>query len=129
MKLPLQLKAISLAVISACAALSLAVGAGKLFQSAPASAIAPTGGESGLVSPPPGTLAGEGYQLFLLNCAHCHGSDARGDEGPNLHGVTKSDERIAALIKSGIKGEMPKFGSKLNEANIKALIAFVRFLK
>jgi mono/diheme cytochrome c family protein len=26
-----------------------------------------------------------GRTLFLKNCAHCHGADAHGDEGPDLH--------------------------------------------
>jgi len=67
--------------------------------------------------------------LFMQNCAHCHGTDARGDEGPDLHGVTKSDARIASLIKDGKKGEMPKFGTKLTDAEVQALVAFVRSLK
>jgi mono/diheme cytochrome c family protein len=65
----------------------------------------------------------------MMNCAHCHGNDARGDEGPDLHEVTKSDARISSLIKNGIKGEMPKFGEKLNDTDVQALIAFVRSLK
>jgi cytochrome c5 len=39
-----------------------------------------------------------GAKLFALNCAHCHGIDATGDEGPDLHKVTKTDERIKSLI-------------------------------
>ena len=70
----------------------------------------------------------QGWHLFLMNCAHCHGDDARGDEGPDLHGVTKSDARIASMIKNGVKGQMPKFGSKLSDADVQALIAFVRTL-
>jgi|ERR1043166_7168171 mono/diheme cytochrome c family protein len=73
--------------------------------------------------------AERGYTLFEQNCAHCHGEDARGDEGPDLHGVTKSDVRITSIIKNGIKGEMPKFGTKLTDADVRALIAFVRSLK
>src|SRR5260221_6802505 len=83
----------------------------------------------GCVFPPAGTQAYQGYTLFLMNCAHCHGSDARGDEGPDLHGVTKSVVRISSLIKNGIKGEMPKFGEKLTDTDVQALIAFVRSLK
>src|SRR6266478_3808029 len=49
----------------------------------------------------------QGYKLFEHNCAPCHGEDARGDEGPNLHGLVKSDARITTIIKGGIKGEMP----------------------
>jgi mono/diheme cytochrome c family protein len=71
----------------------------------------------------------EGARLFGLNCAHCHGADATGDEGPDLHGVTKSDAKIMGYIKNGIKGEMPKFGQKLSDADVQALIAFIRSLK
>ncbi|HUD83599.1 MAG TPA: cytochrome c [Candidatus Saccharimonadales bacterium] len=67
--------------------------------------------------------------ISSLTCAHCHGADARGDEGPDLHGVTKSDARIASLIKNGEKGEMPKFESKLSDSEVQAVIAFVRSLK
>jgi len=98
-----------------------------VLADAPAAATTPATNES--VAPPPGTLASQGYHLFLLNCAHCHGTDARGDEGPDLHGIVKSDEHIAALIKNGKKGEMPKFGAKLTDPDISALIAFVRSLK
>src|SRR4051812_2394676 len=63
-------------------------------------------------------LVATGRQLFLMNCAHCHGTDARGDEGPDLHGVVKSDQRLAALITDGKKGEMPKFGAKLSTNDV-----------
>ena len=70
-----------------------------------------------------------GQKLFLMNCAHCHGNDARGDEGPDLHGVKKSDARIAELITNGIKGEMPRFANKLHDEDVKLLIQFLRSLK
>jgi mono/diheme cytochrome c family protein len=70
-----------------------------------------------------------GRVLFLRNCAHCHGEDARGDEGPSLYNLSRSDARIARLIREGIKGEMPRFGAKLDDAQIRALIAYLRTLK
>src|SRR6202163_1042469 len=54
-------------------------------------------------------LVAQGQHLFLMNCAHCHGDDARGDEGPDLHNLRKSDERIHQQITDGVKGEMPSF--------------------
>ena len=36
---------------------------------------------------------------------------------------------VAKRIKEGIKGEMPKFGSKLNDMDIAAVIAYLRTLK
>jgi mono/diheme cytochrome c family protein len=126
MNLSLQIKGIVLATVAGLAALGLAFAAGEMLKTRPA---AKSGVEETLVAPPEGTPANQGYKLYLLNCAHCHGSDARGDEGPDLHGVTKSDQRITAIIKNGIKGEMPKFAAKLSDADAVALIAFIRTLK
>jgi mono/diheme cytochrome c family protein len=69
-----------------------------------------------------------GAKLFALNCAHCHGIDATGDEGPDLHKVTKTDQRIKSTILNGVKGEMPAFGKKLTEDDAVTLLAFIRSL-
>src|SRR5262249_10277187 len=69
----------------------------------------------------PTALVATGRRLYLLNCAHCHAQDATGDEGPDLHHLRLSDLRIAARIKNGVKGEMPKFGAKLSDADVSAL--------
>jgi mono/diheme cytochrome c family protein len=83
--------------------------------------------------PPPGSAltadVSEGRHLFLLNCAHCHGDDARGDEGPDLHNLHKSDARIHQVITAGIKGEMPSFGTKLHDPDIRAITAYLRTLR
>jgi mono/diheme cytochrome c family protein len=70
-----------------------------------------------------------GYSLFDHSCAPCHGDDARGDEGPSLYDLAKSDARIAAIIKAGVKGEMPSFAKKFSDADVQALIAYLRTLK
>ena len=69
-----------------------------------------------------------GRSLFQKNCAHCHGDDARGDEGPDLHGLKKSDEWIARRIRNGVKGEMTAFGEKFSPSELDALIAYLRSL-
>jgi len=69
-----------------------------------------------------------GAKLFALNCAHCHGIDATGDEGPDLHKVRKTDERIKSTILNGVKGEMPAFGKKLTESDAATLVVFIRSL-
>jgi mono/diheme cytochrome c family protein len=125
MKLSIAFKGAALGTIAALAAVGIAFAAGKAFHPPPA---ASPGSGNGFAIPPEGTSAHQGYTLFMMNCAHCHGNDARGDEGPDLHGVTKSDARITSMIKNGVKGEMPKFGSKLTDADVQALIAFVRTL-
>ena len=47
---------------------------------------------------------------------------------PDLHGLTKSDERIRAIITSGVKGEMPSLKKKLGDADLAALVGFLRSL-
>jgi mono/diheme cytochrome c family protein len=71
----------------------------------------------------------QGRHLFLLNCAHCHGDDAHGDEGPDLYNLHKSDARIRTVITGGIKGEMPSFAKKLNDGDVNALTAYLRTLR
>jgi mono/diheme cytochrome c family protein len=73
--------------------------------------------------------AKRGHSLFDRNCAHCHGDDARGDEGPSLYDLMKSDARITSIIKGGVKGEMPSFAKKFNDADVQALISYLRTLK
>lgn len=73
--------------------------------------------------------AARGRHLFLLNCAHCHGDDAHGDEGPDLYNFHKSDVRIHQVITSGIKGEMPSFGKKLGDPEVRQLTAYLRTLQ
>jgi mono/diheme cytochrome c family protein len=70
-----------------------------------------------------------GYSLFDHSCAPCHGDDARGDEGPSLYDLAKSDARITTIIKGGVKGEMPSFARKFSDADVQALIAYLRTLK
>jgi mono/diheme cytochrome c family protein len=73
--------------------------------------------------------ATQGRHLFLMNCAHCHGDDAHGDEGPDLYDLHKSDARIHKVVTEGIKGEMPSFAKKLNDTDVRALIAYLHTLK
>lgn len=70
-----------------------------------------------------------GRRLFLKNCAHCHAEDATGDEGPDLHGLERSDEFIAKRIRNGVKGKMTAFGQKFSQADIDQLIGYLRTLK
>lgn len=80
-------------------------------------------------------VAADGGALWNANCASCHGKDGSGNTtmGKKL-GVkdyTKdqsfSDAEAASVIKSG-KGKMKGF-AKLSDADVKALVAYVRSLK
>jgi mono/diheme cytochrome c family protein len=87
-------------------------------------------GAQAAMKPPELTIdATQGRHLFLMNCAHCHGDDARGDEGPVLHNLHRSDARIHEVITAGIKGEMPSFGKKLGDPDVRQLIAYLRTLQ
>ena len=82
-----------------------------------------------LPAPTSPALVAHGRALFLDSCAHCHGADATGDEGPDLHDVQVSDRYIARIILRGIPHEMPSFARKHGAADITALTAFVRSLE
>jgi mono/diheme cytochrome c family protein len=75
------------------------------------------------------TVAISGRTLFLRNCAHCHGADAHGDEGPDLHDIGWTDKEIATRIRKGKAGQMTAFAGKLQPAEIDALVAYVESLK
>src|SRR5438046_8678115 len=127
----IETKAALLGLAAGLAVLGGTFGLSPLLQPATAAAAKEqsTNIASAATSP---TLEGEarrGHSLFDHNCAHCHGDDARGDEGPSLYDLEKSDARITRIIKGGIKGEMPRFGTKFNDPDIQALIAFLRTLK
>ena len=55
--------------------------------------------------------AERGGQLFLLNCAGCHGIAAQGLVGPDLHGVNKrkSQSQLIQQVVSGRTPPMPSF--------------------
>jgi len=44
-------------------------------------------------------------------------------------GTTRSDEFIRERIKNGKEGAMPAFGQTLSDADINAIIAYIRNLK
>jgi mono/diheme cytochrome c family protein len=70
-----------------------------------------------------------GRTLFLKNCAHCHGADAHGDDGPDLHDLDWTDDQIATRIRNGKKGQMTPFDGKLKTPEIESIIAYLHTLK
>lgn len=131
----MQVKEISLVLVTTLGLFAVALGLASALQSEPPTESLPeipeqpTNTVNAVPNPPTTDQVKQGASLFSRNCAHCHGDDARGDEGPDLHDLTKSDARITKILKEGIKGEMPKFGSKFSDTDIQALIAFLRTLK
>lgn len=73
-----------------------------------------------------------GRQVFLANCAACHGEDAKGsaDVGaPNLtdkYWIYGGDlETIVATLHGGRQGHMPTWDKRLSPADIKILALYV----
>src|SRR5215469_11778530 len=52
----------------------------------------------------------EGRRIFVKHCVECHGFDARGEVGPDLHDLRTGDRLMRQIITGGIKGEMPAYG-------------------
>ena len=96
----------------------------------------------------PGTYAGtetsvasssDAKTTFDAKCAKCHGKDGRAkgliSKAKGVRNLTDakwqedvSDERLFNSISNG-RGKMPSFKKKLSEADINALVAYVRSLK
>jgi mono/diheme cytochrome c family protein len=126
-----ELEALSVAVLTSVAVLSgTALLAHNLRQRAAAVSHEQASTEALFPSTPvytPEAIA-QGRKLFLNTCAHCHGIDASGDEGPDLHDLQVSDRFITNTIKQGFKGEMPAFGKKYSDTEIAELRAYLRSL-
>lgn len=79
-------------------------------------------------APPASADPALGKSLFEQNCSSCHGVDASGGEGPDLHGVPASlgDDAVINTIKRGIRGTaMPMFFS-LSDKEAADIVAFLR---
>jgi mono/diheme cytochrome c family protein len=116
-----------LAIVVAAVVVGSALGSATLVRAAMEKARSESAAKGN--QPALSAAVAHGQKLYAVNCSHCHADDATGDEGPDLHGLTKSDERIKAIITNGIKGEMPAFSKKLQEADKEALVGFLRSLQ
>jgi mono/diheme cytochrome c family protein len=88
--------------------------------------------------------AGDAAATWSQNCASCHGKDGSGDtmmgkklgvkdyRDPKVQAAF-SDGEVERAIKEGVKTNgkqtMKPFGAKLSDADIKALVAYIRAFK
>ena len=84
-------------------------------------------------TPSPPEYQSAGRELFMNNCARCHGDDAKGDKGPDLTARKRQSKWAGSeqpLINKINKGGlfMPKFGKKLSPDEIKQIADYVRSL-
>ncbi|WP_170323246.1 cytochrome c [Bradyrhizobium sp. STM 3809] len=69
-------------------------------------------------------------QLFASTCGWCHSDAGRvAGKGPQLMDSPRSDDFIRNRIKVGKPGAMPAFGETFTDAQIDAIIAYIRALK
>jgi len=83
-------------------------------------------------------LLADGAATYKAKCAMCHGPDGAGQTtmGKNLklrdlrsaEVQKQTDADLAKWITDG-KGKMPSYKGKLSDADIHALVAFIRTLK
>ncbi|HEX4001590.1 MAG TPA: c-type cytochrome [Candidatus Acidoferrales bacterium] len=72
----------------------------------------------------------EGKLLFQGECGECHGVDASGNVGPDLHGVTqkRGDEGVFSVIRNGIPGTGMAPVSNLNDKRAWEVVAYLHTL-
>jgi mono/diheme cytochrome c family protein len=73
--------------------------------------------------------SGSGYDVFLANCARCHGQDGQGGIGPKLAGVVTTDfpdaQEEIAVVRDG-RASMPSFKNSLSATQIQDVVAYTR---
>jgi mono/diheme cytochrome c family protein len=69
-----------------------------------------------------------GHAIFQMNCAGCHGLEARGRVGPSLRGISghKSQLNLIHQITSGQTPPMPKF--KASPEDMADLLSYLETL-
>ena len=87
--------------------------------------------------PSPAQKPREGDAIFQELCVSCHGNDGRADTemGKSVKAADltssevqqQSDAELARVLRTGQR-QMPAFGDKLSDDEIKAVIGYVRHL-
>jgi mono/diheme cytochrome c family protein len=69
-------------------------------------------------------------QLFAGTCGWCHSDGGRAPgKGPQLMDTARTDDFIRFRIQHGKEGAMPAFGASFSNADIDAIIKYIRSLK
>src|SRR3989442_14483301 len=81
----------------------------------------------------PPSAVDEGRQLFIDNCAVCHGPDGDSVPGVDLgHGKFKrasSYDNLVEIIRDGVPGTaMPAFSKDLSDLEMRTIVAYFRFM-
>lgn len=83
----------------------------------------------------PDAAAQRGKALFAINCAACHGNDAKGNRAVGAPNLTDAiwlyggdEETLTQTIYGSRNGVMPRWGEKLDPVTVKMLTAYVHSL-
>ena len=100
-------------------------GGGTIVSSSPSTSSAPPSPTS-----PSPTPTIDAAAIFAANCSPCHGANRQGGVCPDitasaLESRGRTDEYIQDIITNG-RGGMPPWNSKLTQAQIEALLKFLR---
>jgi mono/diheme cytochrome c family protein len=69
-------------------------------------------------------------QLFATTCGFCHSDGGRAaGRGPRLMASSHSDDFLRDRIKNDKTGAMPAYGSAFSDAQIDAMVKYIRSLK
>ena len=108
--------------LSVVALLLVGVLAAALVSARPASA------QPAATAPDDATFDVE--QLFASSCGWCHSDGGRvAGKGPQLTNSSRSDDYLRHRIKNGKVGAMPAYGSAFSDAQIDAMVKYIRSLK
>jgi mono/diheme cytochrome c family protein len=67
-----------------------------------------------------------GKVVFERVCATCHGSDAKGDQGPGLVPMTMEYDELLAKVRQG-GGEMPAISkTKVTDDEVKQVLEYLK---
>ena len=103
-------------VLAVAVTLTAAVAQGQDRAPAPAAAPAPD--------------ALDGQKLFATTCGFCHQDGGRAaGRGPKLAATDRSDTDLINRIRAGKEGAMPAYGRAFTDAQLRAIVAYIRSLK
>ena len=121
----IELRGLVAATLAALAALGIAFGLASVIRAVqPAPPQTPRTAMN-----PQAALVVRGQGFYAQSCARCHGPDGQGGSGPPLQHSDLKSAQIATTIKRGVSGAMPAFGSRYNDSDTQAIVAYVRSLK
>jgi alcohol dehydrogenase (cytochrome c) len=128
-----MMKCVSVCVLTVLLISGCAKGASEAGSTATKGPITDSA-SNGLKQAPAGVHAmgdaAHGREIFAANCASCHGVNAQGGMGPNLHGEKKRKNYQQAItwIKNPVPPMTKLYPSPLSDSDVADVAAYVQTL-